>query len=258
MARQRDRTTHDTGIAPELAPPEPVREHDHAVGSGPILAGHEHPPEERRPAQHREEVGAEAVADDRLGLTEAGDRVHRVRRPSDRLEHVRAGAEPLPDGGRHGSVHAVRCPVPHADEPVGLAERERPEQRLAHDGEHGRGGPDADRQRRHHHERVPGRAQDRSRGVPQVAHDVARWSHERDSISRAMPAGPARPSAFTARGSRRPPGAAGPSGCSPVGSRVPTAGQQAPGLALRAPGRPLEPERPIDYRCQPSRYSRRT
>jgi hypothetical protein len=196
VPRERDRAADDRRVASELARPQAVGEDGHPLSSRAVLSRREDAPEKRGPSQQGEEVRAEAVADDRLGLAPSRDRVRRVDRSPDRLEHVRPRPEGPPDWRRHRGVHAVRSPVPHPHEPFRLAERERAQERLPDDSDDGGGPADADRERRHDDERVTRREREGARGVVQVTQDGWEAHGKRGTTPRASPPGAAKPSCF--------------------------------------------------------------
>ncbi len=167
---EEDARSENARVGAEPGPPEGVGDEKGPRRPGAVVLGSEEPAEGGGRPEELQDLGGghRAVEAPRLAAADEirGDG-HRRAQPSEGGAH----AFPVPEvGGRrlHLAVAAVRLVLPYPHQPVGLGERQRPEQDVVEDREGGRRGADAERGDEDDRGREPGRASERPERVPQV------------------------------------------------------------------------------------------
>ena len=186
-AVQRDDAADERWVSAETTCPQTLADHGHRRARLLFRVG-ESASRDRRDPEHVQQRGADAVADELLGLSraaqiEAGesDRRELVERP-----HLLAPRHEIQH--RCAEVRKVEPIVllGDLDEAMGIGERQRPEQHRVHDGEHRRVRGDRQRDGQHDGRRERRRPPDRAERVPKIVHQHVRllpWNGD-DEIAR--------------------------------------------------------------------------
>ena len=190
VAVEEDIPPHDPRLAVEPPPPQAVADHGHGVRPRRDVVARGEEAAKRRPhAEHVEVVAGGDDADDELGL--AG-RIHAGHDPAPGGQPALERAAAVAQLGVLG-IRQDAAPVPgDLDEALRLADRERPEERGAHQAEDGGIRPDAEGEREDGGGGEPRVVPERARPVAQVARQAgedaprpAGLRAERDRLRRA-------------------------------------------------------------------------
>ena len=166
-----NRASDHVSIGAEAPPPQPLGEHHRLRRPEGVLLGRERAPEERGNAERFEVAGRDPSCAHALRLAEAGEVQGHPRRGGQALED----RLPIPPveviGSRHvGAPFAESLPYPH--QPVGIAERQGPEQHAIDEAEDRGVGADSKRQRHDHRHRHSARTQQSANGVLKSLRDA--------------------------------------------------------------------------------------
>ena len=143
-----DGPTDDGRIGLVAAPPELIGQDDDRSGARLVVSRVDLSTERRDDAEHAEQARAHGSARDPLGIRAAGQRQAAILDGDERVEGGRL-ALPVEEVAVRRRRPAAARGAPHRPgihEAIGIAERQRLDERRVHDAEHRRVGADAERQ----------------------------------------------------------------------------------------------------------------